>query len=100
MGTGGPPRDKTSGLGIWRGFRTKTHVYARFLDGRRFLFNRNEDPLEMNNLALDNKFSELVLGMENRLQKWLKDTEDPFDYGNRNESMDILKVGQAFSHNC
>ena len=35
----------------WRGIRTKTHTYARWLDGREQLYDLQEDPFQMNNLA-------------------------------------------------
>jgi arylsulfatase A-like enzyme len=35
----------------WRGVRTKRHSYARWLDGRTELFDLEQDPLQMNNLA-------------------------------------------------
>ena len=37
----------------WRGVRTKTHSYARWLDGKRMLYDINADSLQMNNL-IDN----------------------------------------------
>ena len=35
----------------WRGVRTNTHTYARWLDGREQLYDLQEDPFQMNNLA-------------------------------------------------
>ena len=35
----------------WRGVRTPTHTYARWLDGTVELYDRRADPLEMENLA-------------------------------------------------
>ena len=35
----------------WRGVRTNTHTYARWLDGRELLYDLQEDPFQMNNLA-------------------------------------------------
>ena len=35
----------------WRGVRTPTHTYARWLDGTVELYDRRADPLEMDNLA-------------------------------------------------
>ena len=97
LGTGWPTRAKW--VGMWRGLRTREHVYARFHDGRRLLFDRTVDPLEMDNLAQDKEHSELVAKMEARLQGWLAETGDPFDTGSRLPVTDMLDLGQAFSHN-
>ena len=35
----------------WRGVRTKTHTFTRWLDGRAELFDLRRDPLQMHNLA-------------------------------------------------
>ena len=35
----------------WRGVRTETHMYAKWLNGKTQLYNLNEDPLQMHNLA-------------------------------------------------
>lgn len=35
----------------WRGIRTKTHTYARYLDGKRYLFENDGDPWQQANLV-------------------------------------------------
>ena len=34
--------------------------------------------------------------MENRLQQWLRDTNDPVDYGKRDPKTGILLLGQEY----
>ena len=51
----------------WRGVRTATHTYARWLDGKVELFDRRNDPLEMTNLAEKPEFSETVARHERML---------------------------------
>ena len=51
----------------WRGVRTKTHSYARWLDGKRMLYNVEVDPLQMNNLIDKPEAKALADEMENTL---------------------------------
>jgi arylsulfatase A-like enzyme len=51
----------------WRGVRTKTHAYARWLDGREELYDIRTDPLERGNMASQSDSAELLDSMRNRL---------------------------------
>ncbi len=51
----------------WRGLRTKTHSYARWLNGKRMLCDIVADPLQMNNLIDDPNAKTLADEMENTL---------------------------------
>ena len=97
LGTGWPNRPKW--LGLWRGVRTQQYLYARWKDrdGLRILHDRRTDPLEMHNLAGNPEYAEVEREMEERLQQWMKDTNDPFDTGERLPVTEMLNVGQVFN---
>lgn len=95
LGPGWPNRGDW--VGCWRGLRTDQYVYARWLDGRVWLFDRDNDPHEMTNMAGNEKYADLQQAMEQRLQKWMADTNDPFDTGERDAVTGMLKLGQQFT---
>ena len=51
----------------WRGVRTQTHSYARWLDGKRVLYDIAEDPLQMDNLIAEPAAEGLADHMETTL---------------------------------
>lgn len=101
LGPGWPTRTKS--VGLWRGVRTHRYTYARWKDcgGKRVLFDREKDPLEMRNLTDDaayaEEYAEVAEWMETHLQKWIEETGDPFDTGRRLPVTEMLDLGQAFS---
>ena len=60
----------------WRGVRTKTHTYARFLSGETFLHDNRVDPWQQRNLAKDESSRELVAHCEQTLQTLMKARSD------------------------
>jgi hypothetical protein len=86
-------------VGLWRGVRTHRYTYARWkdCDGRRILYDLQEDPLEMQNLIHDPAYAGLAERLEARLQEWMETTGDPFDTGERLPVTEMLDVGQAFT---
>ena len=93
MGTGWPDRDRW--VGCWRGVRTDRWVYARWYkqdDHDPVLFDRQNDPHELNNLAGNPKFAEVRQQMEARLKKWMADTNDPFETGRREARKGMLEM--------
>ena len=51
----------------WRGVRTKTHSYARWLNGKRMLYDIQTDPLQMHNLIGKPETKSLADEMETTL---------------------------------
>jgi hypothetical protein len=75
-------------------------MYARWHEsGETWLYNRKNDPYELNNLAGKAKYADVQKRMEQRLKKWMKQTNDPFDTGRRDPRTGMLKLGQKFIHN-
>ena len=60
----------------WRGVRTPTHTYARWLDGTVVLHDRRADPLEMENLAGRDDHRSLEAGLEDRMQRLMAQRGD------------------------
>jgi arylsulfatase A-like enzyme len=60
----------------WRGVRTKTHAYSRWLDGRVALHDLTRDPLEQRNLADAPAATEVRRRLERRLQELMAQRAD------------------------
>jgi arylsulfatase A-like enzyme len=93
MGTGWPDRERWTGF--WRGVRTERWVYARWNkrdDHESILFDHQNDPYELNNLAGNPKFADVQQRMEARLKKWMADTGDPFERGPREPTKGMLDL--------
>lgn len=64
---------------VWRGIRTVDGWKYVCLEGQPFgLFNLNEDPYELNNLAFQDRFDSEREALQGGLQKWLEKTGDSF----------------------
>ena len=98
LGPGWPHRGKW--VGFWRGIRTDRWVYARWKDHEYgpLLFDCQNDPYEMNNLAEDSAHAEVQNTLEKRLNQWIEQTDDPFDTGERDPETGMLLLGQEFTH--
>jgi arylsulfatase A-like enzyme len=96
LGPGWPQRGDW--VGFWRGLRTHRWTYARWLSGDVWLFDRENDPSEMQNLAGSPEHKEIQVQLEQRLQQWIKDTDDPFEAGERDPKTGMLHLGQTFTH--
>ena len=77
--------------------RTERWVYARWKDDTKgpWLFDRENDPDEMKNLAGKQEHAEIQRDLEARLQKWIAETNDPFESGERGPK-GMLRLGQEF----
>lgn len=101
LGPGWPHRGRW--VGYWRGLRTDRWLYARWYNPEQYehgiwLFDRDKDPYEMNNLAGKKDYSEIENELEARLKQWMRETDDPFDTGQRDTDTRILMLGQEFTH--
>jgi len=98
LGPGWPHRGKW--VGFWRGLRTDRWVYARWKDHDYgpLLFDCQNDPYEMHNLAGDSAYAEVQCELEKRLNQWIEQTDDPFDAGDRDPETGMLLLGQEFTH--
>ena len=97
MGNGWPNR--THWMGRWRGVRTERYTYARWFDNERdpWLFDRQEDPLEMRNIINSAQARPAVEEMEARMHRWMEATHDPFETGKRGPR-GFIEVGQKWAN--
>jgi arylsulfatase A-like enzyme len=98
MGPGWP--DRVKWVGFWRGVRTERWLYARWHGDERepMLFDLENDPQELNNLAGKNEYADVQQKMEARLKRWIAETKDPFETGPRDPRTGMLQVGQEFAN--
>lgn len=61
----------------FRGIRTEEWKYWHYNTGEELLFNVNDDPLEMKNLAGDPGLAQTMAGLREQVRKWRRDTNDP-----------------------
>lgn len=85
-------------MGRWRGVRTENYTYARWFDNERgpWLFDHQEDPLEMRNIIDSAEARPAVEEMEARLHLWMEATQDPFESGKRGPR-GFLEIGQKWA---
>ena len=96
LGPGWPHRGDW--VGFWRGIRTQRWVYARWHGSEDvFLFDRERDPYEMDNLAGRPEFADVQASLEARLRQWMREVGDPFDSGEREPETGMLRLGQEFT---
>jgi arylsulfatase A-like enzyme len=98
LGTGWPLRSAFTGL--WRGVCDGRYTYARWHEagprgGQRVLYDLETDPLQMRNLIDEPTSAGLAERMEQRLRRWMADTGDPFDTGERLPVTGMLQLGQG-----
>ena len=62
----------------WRGLRSKTHTYCKWLDGREALYDNRRDPYQLRNLAKDPQHQTELEAMRRRLGKELAIAHDEF----------------------
>jgi len=62
----------------WRGVRTKTHTYVKWLDGKEELYDNLSDPYQMTNLAEDRHDLPTLREMRSTLKDLLAEAHDEF----------------------
>jgi arylsulfatase A-like enzyme len=66
-----------NGLDTYRGVRTKQYTYARYEDKKPWLlFDNKKDPYQMNNLARNPEYIELINELDAKLEKLLEEAGD------------------------
>jgi len=82
----------------WRGVRTRRHMYARWASKPWVLYDLDNDPYEMRNLADDPASQPILRDMERRLKEWMSRTGDSWKYDWKElvEDDGRLYRGQAF----
>jgi arylsulfatase A-like enzyme len=66
----------------WRGVRSKTHTYAKNIDGEELLFDNIADPCQMTNLIGNEVYRPLQELMRRRLKQLLAEANDDLLSGN------------------
>jgi arylsulfatase A-like enzyme len=64
----------------WRGVRTARYMYARFRSRPWVLYDLEQDPYEMHNLAGDPSAAGLGREMDAKLAAWMRRTGDAWDF--------------------
>lgn len=62
----------------YRGIRTERYTYVKDLNGPWLLYDNLNDPYQMNNLCNNPEYSELQAGLEEKLQKLIRQRGDEF----------------------
>ena len=60
----------------WRGVRSRTHTYAKNINGAEMLFNNVADPYQMDSLVTDPASRQLLNMMRQRLEQLLAEADD------------------------
>lgn len=65
----------------YRGLRSRRHTYLRTLDGPWLLYDNEADPYQLTNRVHDPAWADLLRELDARLQRRLKEINDPFANG-------------------
>lgn len=81
--------------GAWRGVRTQRYMFARFETRPWVLYDLQNDPYEMKNLADAPEAKSLLSEMDRRLAAWMSRTGDSWKY---NWSELVEDQGRLYNH--
>ncbi len=79
----------------WRGIITDRYTYARYQDGAWLLFDNQQDPWQMTNLATDAKSASLIKSLDQKLSAMMKKQGDAWSF-NSNELVE--EGGRLYKH--
>ena len=79
----------------WRGIRTARHMYARYEKEPWVLYDLQEDPYELNNLAADPAAAPVREELEQRLADWMERTGDSWSF---NWTHPVEDNGRLYKH--
>jgi arylsulfatase A-like enzyme len=79
----------------WRGVRTEKHTYARYRDKPWVLYDLENDPYQLNNLAGERGAAGIQADMEMRISRWMQRTGDSWSY---NWSHLVEDKGRLYRH--
>jgi arylsulfatase A-like enzyme len=84
----------------WRGVRSKTHTYVKYLDGSELLFDNIADPYQMKNCIGDQGHRRLAESMRRRLQQLLAAAHDDLLPGTHyadwyDETRTVIRTGKG-----
>lgn len=86
-------------LGVeWRGVKTKRYTYAKFLNGKEWLFDDKKDPNQMKDLSKDENSREVLNDLRAKMEAFLKEAHDDFRPGDEyaewyDKERNLVKTG-------
>jgi arylsulfatase A-like enzyme len=81
--------------GGWRGVRTARYMYARYEDKPWCLYDLQEDPHQLHNLAGKPEAARIQAALERRLARWMKETGDSWSF---NWKHAVEDAGRLYKH--
>ena len=81
--------------GGWRGVRTATHMYARYVDRPWVLYDLQKDPFQQTNLVGKPEAAAMQARLEQRLAQWMKETGDAWSH---NWTQPLEHGGRLYKH--
>ena len=84
----------------WRGVRSKTHTYAKNINGAELLFDNIGDPHQMNPLVGDQQHRPMLEAMRKRLKQLLSEAHDDLLPGTQyanwfDETRTVIRTGRG-----
>ncbi len=92
------PYDGGEVIAGWRGVRTPRYMYARYENAPWVLYDLDQDPYELKNLADDPGAADIRADLEGKLEEWMRKTGDSWalDWTEKVEDKGRLYRHQVF----